>query len=146
METNPDQSTIPQWLLDEIKSFLAEKSKRERRAETSYANNVVFAANIWDLKIMFGSLIHRSGQGDIDWHTTVTIPWTQAKLMDYYLRVNLAFREKENGPVEVPRSMVPALPPPEDNETSRAQFDLVNQIHREVFGIQAGPSGKVGEE
>ena len=56
-----------------------------------YANNVNFAANVWDLKLLFGEL---SGtKPAIDWHTSITLPWAQAKLMAYYLDINIASHE-----------------------------------------------------
>ena len=52
-----------------------------------YANNVRFEMTAWDLRMLFGQLMPSSeGKGQVDWHTDVTIPWAQAKLMHLYLR------------------------------------------------------------
>ena len=52
-----------------------------------YANNVRFEMTAWDLRVLFGQLASTtiSGEPGVDWHTDVTIPWIQAKLMHFYL-------------------------------------------------------------
>ena len=58
---------------------------------SDYANNVFFVGSIWDLKILFGELTAVEQQ--VDWHTAMTLPWAQAKLMSYYLQINIALHE-----------------------------------------------------
>lgn len=76
---------------------------------SEYANNTYFVRNIWDLKILFGEL-GIVGQ-EIDWHTAVTLPWPQAKLMAFYLQINILAHEQEQGPIKVPKNMLPPPPP-----------------------------------
>ena len=90
-----------------------------------YANNVRFEMSAWDLRMLFGQLLpqaSRSSDGNIvDWHTDVTIPWAQARLMHLFLGINLALYEAENGPIKVPRGILPqplAQPPPGSDQTS----------------------------
>lgn len=75
-----------------------------------YANNVRFDMNAWDLRLVFGQLMPSGvtrGESVVDWHTDVTIPWAQAKLMHLYLGINLALYEAENGPIKLPPRVIP---------------------------------------
>ncbi len=88
-----------------------------------YANNVRFEITAWDLRVLFGQLMPRSeGRGQIDWHTDVTIPWSQAKLMHLYLGINLAIYERENGRIKVPHRVLPTPPsaPPDSVDPSNS--------------------------
>src|SRR6266851_907863 len=88
---------------------------------TDYANNVMFEPSIWDLKLIFGEFSQRTGS--VDWHTSITLPWAQVKLMIYYLQANVAAYEINEGKIRVPN---PALPPewpvitPEQAENPKA--------------------------
>ena len=100
-----------------------------------YANNVRFEMTAWDLRILFGQIMAMSeGRGQIDWHTDVTIPWAQAKLMHLYLGVNIALYERENGRITVPSAVLPAplSTPPEGVDTANPEaldtFKLVQGL------------------
>src|SRR5437868_2335279 len=56
----------------------------------------------------------------IDYHTDVTIPWAQAKLMHLYLGINIMLYERQNGDIIIPKSVLPAplASPPEGADTS----------------------------
>jgi len=89
-----------------------------------YANNVRFEMTAWDLRMLFGQLMPISeGRGQVDWHTDVTIPWAQAKLMHLYLGMNLTLYERENGKITIPVSVMPSplSAPPEGVDTSNAE-------------------------
>ena len=86
-----------------------------------YANNVRFEMTVWDLRMFFGQLMPSSeGQGLVDWHTDISIPWAQAKLMHLYLGMNLMLYERENG--NIPSAVLPALidTPPDGVDTSNS--------------------------
>jgi hypothetical protein len=137
METKPDSQPQfpPEWLVEEFRGLLSERAKRDQRGDSSYANNVRFEANVWDLKLVFGSLVQRLGNSDIDWHTAINIPWELAKLMDYYLRVNIAFRERDHGSLTVPSGMVPKPNPPAEDDPKASEFyEMLSKIHKDVFG------------
>src|ERR1700733_9457104 len=78
--------------------------------DSDYANNVFFEPSIWDLKLIFGEF---SGRADaVDWHTSITLPWAQAKLLHYYLGLNISIHELANrSAIEIPAQMLPTLPP-----------------------------------
>ena len=104
----------------------------EDEIASEYANSLLFAPNIWDLKILFGELSRKQGQG-VDWHTSITLPWAQAKLMAYYLAANIAFHELHNGPIRVPESMIPPEPPPPTKSgKDEALFQFIKE-HRQKF-------------
>lgn len=67
---------------------------------TDYANNVAFESTIWDLKLIFGE--YSDHDKSVEWHTSITIPWAQAKLMQYYLQINVEYFESQHGKIEVP--------------------------------------------
>lgn len=97
-----------------------------------YANNVRFEMTAWDLRLLFGQLMPVSeGKGVVDWHTDVTLPWAQAKLMHLFLGVNLLIYERENGKITIPAGVLPSpidsLPPGVDASSEEAieTFELV---------------------
>lgn len=112
--------------------------KQENELEelnSDYANNAVFEPTVWDLKIIFGEFSGRANA--VDWHTSITFPWAQAKLMAYYLGINIAAHELRQGPIKIPQSMLPSEPPPppeteRNNPISQALYELVKE-HRLKF-------------
>src|SRR5947209_3194715 len=81
--------------------------RRNEDFGTFYANNVRFESSLWDLKIIFGQLDQSSRPNAIEQHTAMTVTWVQAKLMAYYLEVNLAVFETDNGYIRVPLALTP---------------------------------------
>ena len=110
-----------------------EKSVDKDDIAVEYANNAAFDATVWDLKLIFGEYSERAK--GIEWHTSVTIPWALAKLMIYYLQVNVAAHEASIGKVNFPLSMLPPpAPEPSDADDKRAHavFEII-QTHRAKF-------------
>lgn len=102
---------------------------------TEYANNAWFGPTIWDLKIVFGELAPvLLKKGVIDWHTAITLPWTQAKLVSYYLQLNVEIHELQNGLIKIPTVMTPPEPemPKTSDPADKAVFELINE-HRKRF-------------
>jgi len=84
-----------------------------------YANNVMFEASVWDLKLTFGEFSQRTNS--VEWHTSVTVPWAQAKLMIYFLQANVAAYEINNGKIKIPEPVLPtewpsSVPPEQAND------------------------------
>jgi hypothetical protein len=95
-----------------------------------YANNVAYESTIWDLKLIFGE--YSDHDKSVEWHTSITIPWAQAKLMHYYLAINIESFESQHGKIHVPLlPPEPEAPPPGDPQ-AKAFYELV-QRHREKF-------------
>src|ERR1039457_3310638 len=73
-----------------------------------YSNNVQFESSVWDLRTVFGVLQQPKGEpAFVDQHTAVTLPWPQAKLLHYFLGVQLAAHEALNGKINIPASVLP---------------------------------------
>jgi hypothetical protein len=104
-----------------------------------YADNAFFETSVWDLKVIFGQLEQHTGKVNIDWHTAVTMPWLQAKLLSYYLRVNLAAYELAHGNIKVPSNVQPPTPEPPQEEpvasdpTASALYEAAKRLHAEMF-------------
>lgn len=108
----------------------------EDEITSDYANNVYYLGTIWDLKLLFGEL--SSIKGDIDWHTSITLPWAAAKLMSYYLTINVAAHEAQSGPIKVPKAMLPPPPPPireedKNNESVKALIEFINETRKKFI-------------
>jgi len=85
-----------------------------------YANNVYFEPSAWDLKAIFGQLDQRQGKVVIRQHTAVTMPWTQAKILFYWLKGYLEFQEATQGKVIIPPSGIPPEVPPPSEEMKKS--------------------------
>jgi hypothetical protein len=112
---------------DQSKPQMVEANKEE--LESEYASNTFFVPTVWDLKILFGEL-SSTNQQEVDWHTSMTLPWAQAKLMAYYLDINIAAHEFSNGPIRVHESLLPPVPPPirdvdKNNPTLQPLIDFI---------------------
>jgi hypothetical protein len=113
--------------------------KLEFDFESVYANNARFEPSVWDLKFLFGELEQHTGREVVTFHTAVTMPWLQVKLLSYYVRLNLAIHEL-NGKIAVPPSLTPPLPEPPTPEQSQADpmrkqvYDIVAATRAEMFG------------
>jgi len=103
--------------------------RRLERLHAVYANYVNFEISGLDLKILFGQLNQPGAKANVDWHTAVTMAWPQAKIITYFLRVNLAIYEAAREIIKLPAAMLPATPTlPEDIETnppSKKVFEAV---------------------
>ncbi len=99
-----------------------------------YANNTAFEATVWDLKLIFGEWSQRAGS--VECHTSITIPWAQAKLLSYFLEANIAAHEIVHGKIKVPESVLPPPATPPSGEVADAKahevFKMIEE-HRELF-------------
>jgi hypothetical protein len=77
---------------------------------TRYANNAHFEPSAWDLGITFGQTDQVQGPNVIIQHTAITIPWSYAKILVYFLQLNIIGQEIENGHIKVPPNIL--APPP----------------------------------
>ena len=104
-----------------------------------YANNSQFELSAWDLKIAFAQLDQSEGQPSADWRAVVTIPWAQAKVLAYYLQMNIAIFEHEYGPIAVPASVIPL-----GLEAGAGEANLQpglartsRRLHKQLFGSES---------
>lgn len=112
---------------------------RGEEVTSRYANNTLFEPTVWDLKIIFGEYSRRAA--GTEWHTSITLPWAQAKLMAYYLGINIAAHELRAGLIRIPDSMRPAQPPPplvspqsgKEDPDAQAFFKMVSEHHQKFL-------------
>jgi len=129
----------PAWL-PELAEAIRDHVVKQNKFKSVYSNNFHLETSAWDLKILFGQLEQHTGNGEVDWHTAVTLPWTQAKILVYYLRLNMAYQEKVDGKVCIPRRVVPQPPTPPTEEklksdpNAQAMYETYLKIHSEMFG------------
>src|ERR1035437_6050805 len=78
---------------------------------TAYANNVQFEQNAWDIKMIFGELDQTGGKTNVvEQHTSITLSWAEAKVLSFFLRVQIAAHEIEDGKIQIPKRVLPQEP------------------------------------
>lgn len=93
----------------EKESTAAPQSETSEDFVSDYANNVYLEPTIWDIKAIFGEFTAKTNS--IEWHTSVTMPWALAKLLAYYLQINVLAHEIRTGKrIDIPDQMKPAAP------------------------------------
>jgi hypothetical protein len=107
--------------------------RRSQDFRSVYANNALFEASVWDLKVILGQLDQREGKIAVEQHTAVSIPWTQAKLLSYWLRLNIELYEIEHGKIHIPQRVWPPVAPLTDDPQLKASFELANKIRDEFI-------------
>jgi hypothetical protein len=78
----------------------------DERFFASYANNVLFQPTGWDLTLVFGRTEPSKGPNVVLQDMQVTIPWSQAKVLVYFLQVQLIYQEMLNGRVLSPKGVI----------------------------------------
>jgi hypothetical protein len=112
--------------MDEVRP--SAQSGDNKEVSTEYANNTMFEATVWDLKLIFGEYSDRTKS--VEYHTSITVPWAQAKLMLYHLQVNIAFHEAANGKIKIPEGFIPPEwpPPPAEQANNPKVQDTVQTL------------------
>ena len=87
--------------------------------ENWYSNNINFQQSEWDLKLIFGQLDWEEDHYVVEQHTAITVAWLQAKLMIYYLSVQMGVYEKFHGKIPIPPAAMPPQPPPPTEEQAK---------------------------
>ena len=116
------QSPTPQQVVERAPNFT-----------TFYANNIYFESTAWDMKITFGHVDQATGTVVIKHDCAVTIPWPQAKLALFWLRLHVETAEAEVG-VKIPirKDLIPAELPEEFPEPAQ-KSDPKMKIFREIY-------------
>jgi hypothetical protein len=74
-----------------------------------YANNTYFEPSLWDLKLIFGQSDQKAGMNVINQHTSITLPWSQVKVVLYFLTSQLAAFEALNGRIQIHTGIIPPV-------------------------------------
>ena len=113
---------------------------RDEAYDSLYANNIQFEPSLWDLKLIFGQLDQSDGT-KVAQHTAITIPWMQAKLLAYFLEVNLAVHETDYGYIRLPPTVIPqAFDPSTVTEALKPAWEYMAFMHRRFFPELYGQS------
>ena len=101
---------------------------------SDYANNVRFEASVWDLKLIFGEYSSSAPQS-VEWHTSMTVPWAQAKLMLYYLEANVIAHELVSGKISMPEMMLPPEwdPPAKDSGVAEGLYERLVEVRNKFL-------------
>lgn len=120
---------------DEQKQEQTVQGNTFENLETDYANNIALEATGWDLKLIFGEYSNRL-QG-VEYHTSITIPWAQAKLLLYFLKINVEVYEVEHGKIYIPPAAYPpessTLPPDPNNPGLARVIEIVDRNRKEFL-------------
>jgi hypothetical protein len=105
---------------------------------SAYANYLTFEPTAWDFKMVFGQVEQVSGTDVVKQKMAVTIPWPQAKLALYYLRVHVEAAEMQIGKIAIRKDVVPPeLPPltPEQkaDPDARKLHELVQRLRAQFI-------------
>jgi hypothetical protein len=113
-----------------------------RRADDfvkSYANNAYYESSAWDLTIVFGQLDQPIGSpAIIKQNIAITIPWAQAKLLSYFVRLHVEVNEVQNGKVSIRPDLLPPVPTAlteeeEKDPNAKRLFELVTRLREELI-------------
>ncbi len=96
--------------------------RRHDNFENWYANNVQFQQTEWDLKMMFGQLDWITDHYVVEQHTSITMAWLQAKMMLYFLSIQVGAYEMSHGKIPIPPGAVPPQPQPPTAEQATDPF------------------------
>jgi len=109
----------------------------------SYSNNAQFLSSNWDLEIVFGQLDLKQGPNVVVQHSSITVPWPQAKVMLYFLNLHVAAHEADWGRIIVPKGIVAEFPAekPKDREGIKDEVWTEFRKHYEDF-IAKNPEAK----
>ena len=126
---------------EENKQETAEQRPFLRRGEdfeSLYANHVYLIPSEWDLKMIFGEVDNDDKGSFIEQHTAIAIPWLQAKILHYFLSLQLGFYEINHGKISIPLSIQPPEPDPipeelSGNDGSRLLYELVRAKRAELL-------------
>jgi hypothetical protein len=90
---------------------------RHDNFESWYSNNIQFKPTEWDLKAVFGEMEPQNdGSVTVQQHTAIVVSWLQAKIMHYFLGMNLGAYELTHGKIPIPQSVIPIEPVPPSGE------------------------------
>lgn len=102
-----------------------------------YANHVQYEASSWDLKLIFGQLDQSKHPLAVEQHTAITLPWTHAKIMAYFLIVNIMIHQGQDGMISMPPTVLPPRPNPLEpdlDEAGRRTISYLAWVYDQFFG------------
>src|SRR5262245_7106151 len=110
-----------------------------------YANNVRLETSVWDLRLILGAL-DQSDMNDVQVRVsgTVNIPWRQAKLLAYFMVMNMLYHEASNGHITLPAGLItqdfPVIDELKDDPKAIDLVARINRLREELFDRPLGHS------
>jgi len=105
-------------------------AERSTDFRTYYANNILFESTAWDMKLTFGHIDRATAPLLVMNDCSVTIPWPQAKLALFWLRLHVEMAEAEiEGKIPIRKDLLPLELP----ETLSGLDEVAAQRFREVY-------------
>ena len=104
---------------------------------TDYANNVFLESSAWDLKLIFGQLDQSTTPPITEQRAAITIPWRQAKILNYLLTIHIRAQELDSGTrIAIPKGIIPPEPTPAGDEPAYVGelYDYMRKLRQEMFG------------
>ena len=100
------------------------------------SNNVQFQTTQFDLRMTFGEF--DLANMSVQQHTAMTVSWLQAKLMHYFLTLQLAVYEMSNGKIGVPPDALPPEPQPptgdlKDNPAAIEVYEYIKKARQQFI-------------
>ena len=96
--------------------------RRHENFENWYSNNIQFQQSEWDLKLIFGQLDWSEDHYIVEQHTSMTLAWLQAKMMLYYMSIQVGVYEMSHGKIPIPLGAIPPEPQPPTEEQAKDPF------------------------
>ena len=82
--------------------------KRAEDFVSAYANNVFFETSVFDIKLTFGELCQPFKEKPfIEQHTSISLPWLQAKIACLLWAINITAHERKHGIIPIPEGILP---------------------------------------
>jgi len=97
-----------------------------------YANNVQFFSSNWDLELHLGQLDQKQGPNVVVQKASVTLSWATAKILWYFLSLNLIGHEGDFGRIIIPTGIVPEVPAHKPKELAHVK-DEAFQAARKFY-------------
>lgn len=98
--------------------------------EALYANNIQLQPSEWDIKAIFGELdFTDEGKPFVQQHTSIAIPWLQAKIFLYFLALQVGAHELQHGKIMIPASVLPPKPPLPEGELASDPLAMAVHSH-----------------
>jgi hypothetical protein len=105
---------------EETKASPQPEFERDQDFASLYANHIWYENSAWDLNLIFGQLDQIKGPNAVRQHTAIAMSWPQAKLLSYFVDVNILLHEAINGKIQIPPQLlpseIPSLTPEEEND------------------------------
>lgn len=133
-ESPTDNSAEPKGGPSQKRTLPPPTVKSSDKPISRYASNVMFDNNFWNARLIFGELMSEGDKPVIEQHTTITLPWVQAKILAGYLWLNVFSHERLHGEIKVPEAFYPSLPtappgtPKEEVELVRERIEQVREF------------------